>query len=125
AAAAFWSGGSLAPPGLPLVPPPEHLLPGAVAAAVLLSAVAGEPATMGGRLQAFLKVAGAVASGTWPLTVGEDAMIFRLGKAERQDRGRSPGRPAPGRKSAPRKRPVCAFSSSPQNRLPGGAPCWF
>jgi ADP-ribosyl-[dinitrogen reductase] hydrolase len=28
-------------------------------------------------------------------------------------------------KSAPRKRPVCALSSRPQNRLQGGAPCWL
>jgi len=27
--------------------------------------------------------------------------------------------------SAPRKRPFCAFSYRPQNRLQGGAPCWF
>lgn len=40
---AFWSGGSMAPPGAPEVPPDPSLAPNAVAAAVLLSAVAREP----------------------------------------------------------------------------------
>jgi hypothetical protein len=40
---AFWSGGSMAPPGNPEVPPDPALAPNAVAAAVLISAVAKGP----------------------------------------------------------------------------------
>jgi len=43
AAAAFWSGGSLAPPEAPLVPPAETLTGAAVAGAVCLAAVQREP----------------------------------------------------------------------------------
>src|SRR5947207_6518161 len=41
AAAAAWSGGSLAPPGAPVVPPGENLTAHGVAAAVMLAAVRG------------------------------------------------------------------------------------
>ncbi|MBM3546264.1 MAG: hypothetical protein FJX54_04890 [Alphaproteobacteria bacterium] len=40
---AFWSGGSMAPPGLPEVPPDPALAPNAVAAAILLAAVVSGP----------------------------------------------------------------------------------
>jgi hypothetical protein len=43
ALAAFWSGGSLSPPGQPVIPPDETLTAGAAADAVLLAAVATEP----------------------------------------------------------------------------------
>lgn len=43
ALAAFWSGGSLSLPKLPVVPPPEHLLPAAVANAVILAGVCVGP----------------------------------------------------------------------------------
>lgn len=43
AVAAFWSGGSLAPPEAPVVPPGDTLTAGAVAGAVLLGAVQREP----------------------------------------------------------------------------------
>jgi hypothetical protein len=41
AAAAAWSGGSLAPPGAPVVPPAAHLTAHGAAAAVMLAAVSG------------------------------------------------------------------------------------
>lgn len=43
AMAAFWSGGSLAPPNVPVVPPPDHLTAHGVAGAVMLAAVLKEP----------------------------------------------------------------------------------
>ena len=43
ATAAAWSGGSLAPPEAPVVPPGETLTAQAVAGAVLLAAVRREP----------------------------------------------------------------------------------
>jgi hypothetical protein len=41
AVAAFWSGGSMAPPDVPVVPPPPFLIGRAVAGAVMLAAVTG------------------------------------------------------------------------------------
>ncbi len=43
AMAAFFSGGSLAPPNAPVVPPGEHLTAHAAAGAVMLAAVLTEP----------------------------------------------------------------------------------
>ncbi len=44
ARAAGWSGGSLSPPGLPVVPPDEHLTAQALTGALLLAAVFLDPA---------------------------------------------------------------------------------
>ena len=63
ALAAFWSGGSLAPPKLQVVPPPEHLLPGAVANAVVLAAVTREPEKAGEKYRVFLSLGKDVAEG--------------------------------------------------------------
>src|SRR5215510_2858278 len=41
AVAAFWSGGSMAPPDVPVVPPPPFLIGRAVSGAVMLAAVTG------------------------------------------------------------------------------------
>ena len=41
AVAAFWSGGSMAPPDVPIVPPPPFLIGRAVAGAIMLAAVTG------------------------------------------------------------------------------------
>ena len=62
AAAAFWSGGSLTPPGLAPVPPKEELTGVAVAGAVLLAAsvAAGGPAAAKAKAVAL---GGEVASG--------------------------------------------------------------
>jgi hypothetical protein len=61
--AAFFSGGSLAPPNVAEVPPPDHLTPGAAAGAVMLAAVAGEPAKAEERYKKFLAIGVDVASG--------------------------------------------------------------
>ncbi|MGL4554865.1 MAG: DUF6931 family protein [Gemmataceae bacterium] len=63
AIAACWSGGSLAPPKLAVVPPPEHLLPRACANAALLAVTEGDPATAAARLARCVALAAEVASG--------------------------------------------------------------
>jgi len=64
AAAAFWSGGSLAPPNLPAVPPPDHLTAHAAASAVLLAAVLTEPEKAAEKHRRFLALGVEVANGT-------------------------------------------------------------
>jgi hypothetical protein len=54
ALAAFWSGGSLSLPKLPVVPPPEHLLPTGVVNAVTLAALEREPDRAEEKYQRFL-----------------------------------------------------------------------
>ena len=63
AVGAFWSGGSMAPPNLPSVPPAEHLTGVAVAGAVNLSAVMREPQYAKDKLEAFLGQAVDIANG--------------------------------------------------------------
>jgi hypothetical protein len=63
ACAAYWSGGSLAPPKVPVVPPAEHLLPRACANAALLAVTLGDPKTAAERLARCLALAADVASG--------------------------------------------------------------
>jgi hypothetical protein len=53
--AAFWCGDSMAPVGLPAVPPPPTAVGGAVAGAVALSAVRGDVARQKARLKRFLE----------------------------------------------------------------------
>jgi hypothetical protein len=62
-AAAFWSGGSMAPPKLPPVPPAEHLMPGAVVNAVQLAAVCRGPEKAAEKYRTFLALAADVAAG--------------------------------------------------------------
>jgi hypothetical protein len=52
--AAFLSGGSLAPPPAPAVPPAEWLAAKAVAASVMLSAISVEPEKAGAKYSEFL-----------------------------------------------------------------------
>lgn len=54
AVAAFWSGGSMAPPDAPAVPPGEALTGVAVAGAVILAAVQTEPERAAERYRLFL-----------------------------------------------------------------------
>lgn len=63
AVGAFWSGGSMAPPNLPAVPPAEHLTGVAVAGAVNLSAVMRQPAQAKEKLKGFLSQAIDIANG--------------------------------------------------------------
>lgn len=63
AVAAFWSEGSMAPEGAPVVPPPDHLTAHAVWGGVVLAAVQQEPEKAPERLSAFAELAKAVAAG--------------------------------------------------------------
>jgi hypothetical protein len=63
AVAAFWSGGSLAPPNVPAVPPGEHLTAHGVAGAVLLAAVLTQPEKAAERYRQFFTLGVEVASG--------------------------------------------------------------
>lgn len=55
AVAAFWSSGSLAPAGQPVIPPPDDLCAKAVAGAVMLAAVNEAPEKATNKYQAFLR----------------------------------------------------------------------
>ena len=55
ALAVFLSGGSLAPPDAPVVPPEKYQAANAVVGVVLLSAIANEPEKAEGKYQAFLE----------------------------------------------------------------------
>jgi hypothetical protein len=63
AMAAFWSSGSLAPPEAPVVPPADDLTAGAVAGAVLLTAIGSAPDEVPKRHRRFLALGLAVACG--------------------------------------------------------------
>ena len=54
AMAAFWSGGSMAPPNIPVVPPGETLTAHGVAGAILLAAVVTEPQKAAEKQRKFL-----------------------------------------------------------------------
>jgi hypothetical protein len=61
--AAFWGGDSMAPVGLPAVPPPPHAIGGAVVGAVALSAVRGDLKRHQARLKRFLESGRNIAAG--------------------------------------------------------------
>lgn len=63
AAAAFWSSGSMAPEGLPEVPPPDSLCGHGAACAAMLSAAQGDPAKYPERCADFLAKGTAIAAG--------------------------------------------------------------
>ncbi len=64
ALAAFWSGGSLAPPKLPVVPPAEKLCPETVGNVVILAGVLHEPEKADEKYRAFLQLGKDVAGGS-------------------------------------------------------------
>jgi hypothetical protein len=68
ALAAFWSGGSITPPNLPAVAPKPHMTPRAIAAALRLASVQGDPAKIPETLRAFVELGLGVAEGkvVWP-----------------------------------------------------------
>jgi hypothetical protein len=63
AAAAFFSGPSLAPAGQPVVPPADDLTGRAVGGAVLMASVRGKPERSAARLDRFLAAARDIAAG--------------------------------------------------------------
>ncbi len=63
AMAAFWSGGSMAPPDVPAVPPADNLTGKAAAGAVMLAAVQTEPERAAEKYRLFLKRGIDIASG--------------------------------------------------------------
>jgi hypothetical protein len=63
AVGAFWSGGSMAPPNLPAVPPADHLTGVAVGGAVTLAAVTREPERAPEKFDLFLRQAIDIARG--------------------------------------------------------------
>ncbi|HSW03532.1 DUF6931 family protein [Aquabacterium sp.] len=63
AVGAFWSGGSMAPEGQPVVPPAEHLTGVAVSGAVVMASVRGHPERAQARLERFLSAARDIANG--------------------------------------------------------------
>jgi uncharacterized protein DUF6931 len=63
AIAAFWSGGSLSPKDLPVVPPAETLTAHGVASAVLIASIAQDPAKTAELHKAFATHGRAIASG--------------------------------------------------------------
>jgi len=63
AVGAFWSGGSMAPEGQPIVPPGDHLTGVAVSGAVVMAAVRGRPERAKARTQRFLAAARDIAAG--------------------------------------------------------------
>jgi hypothetical protein len=63
AVGAFWSGGSMSPPGNPVVPPGEELTGLAVAGSIILSAVQTEPLKAPERYQQFLAYGANIAAG--------------------------------------------------------------
>ena len=70
AMAATWTGGSLAPPSAPKVPPGPFVPAKAVVGAVLLAAVKGDPVKIGDTQRLFVELAVGIAEGrfTWPDT---------------------------------------------------------
>lgn len=63
AVGAFWSSGSMAPAGQPVVPPPDHLTGVAVSGGVVLAAVRLKPERAQDRLARFLAAARDIAAG--------------------------------------------------------------
>lgn len=63
AVGAFWSGGSMAPEGQPVVPPGDHLTGIAVSGAVVLAAVRRRPERAEARFARFLDSARDIAAG--------------------------------------------------------------
>jgi hypothetical protein len=63
AVSVFWSGGSMAPPDAPPVPPADRLLPTAVTSTILLAAVQTEPQFADRKYKRFLEAGIDIARG--------------------------------------------------------------
>jgi hypothetical protein len=64
AMAAFWSGGSLAAPDKPVVPPAENLTATAVAGALIQAALLNEPEKFADKMRHFLNIGISTATGS-------------------------------------------------------------
>jgi hypothetical protein len=63
AVGAFWSGGSMAPPEAPVVPPGENLTAAAISGSVILAAVQHEPEKSEDKFRTFIDAAVDIANG--------------------------------------------------------------
>lgn len=72
AVAAFWSGGSLAPPNAPVVPPADYLTGHGAASAVIMAGIIREPHKAPDKYRAFLSQGQEIANGKnrWKEVVG-------------------------------------------------------
>jgi hypothetical protein len=84
ALAAYFSGGSLSPPDLPVVAPGEHITAHLVASAVILAAVIREPAKASEKYAAFLGLGLEVA-------VGQQVWLAAAKEEPQQEGGSSHG----------------------------------
>lgn len=73
AVGAFWSGGSMAPEGQPVVPPAPNLCGTAISGSVALASVRGKPERADARLARFLKAGRDIAAGGNGRLPAEDA----------------------------------------------------
>lgn len=96
AMAAFWSGGSLAPPNVPAVPPADHLTAHGAAGSVMFAAVISQPEKAPAKYQTFFELGLGVAEGR--LRWGAPPTEARKAPVEP-----APARPAP---TTPPPRPV-------------------
>ncbi len=99
---AFWSGGSMAPDGQVVVPPPDHLTATAVTGAVMLAAVRHTPEKRLDRLLRFIVSARDIAGGG-------------AGRLQPED---PPPPPPPAAAPAAAPRPIPPPPSPPSPRMP-------
>jgi len=64
AMAAFWSGGRLGPPDVPVVPPAVHPIAHGISRGLILAAVQTEPANAPDKYRRFCELRSEVANGT-------------------------------------------------------------
>jgi hypothetical protein len=79
AVSTFWSGGSLGPPNVPVIPPKEHLTAHGVACALMLAVVLKEPEKAPEKYKKFLTLGIDVANGTnrWKPAAAQAAASIR------------------------------------------------
>jgi hypothetical protein len=99
AAAAAWSGGSLAPPGAPVVPPGEHLTAHGAGAAVMLAAASVPAESISETYKALLLDGQAIAR-------GEELWPEPLPPAKSAPTSSRPAQPEPGLSPAGLKQPI-------------------
>ena len=92
AAAAYFSGGSLAPVNLPEVPPPEHITADLAGTSVVLAAVSKQPEKAPEKYATFLRIGLEVASGqhAWPEAPRETTADRKAGDVKTQGPSKAP-----------------------------------